>query len=552
MRTVGKGLLLVLLISIFSFCISAQDLSHEMIYLTNLLETAKKEMVILDYATIDLKLKELDLLQSEKNADNFYLSLEIIDELKALLTESRPVETRAVWLDDQALAKITSPSEMRNLVKWLNELNVNLILPSVYFAGESIYNSAIVPQSDWYRLNFPNEDPLEVLIDEAHKYGIEVHAWIMVYGLQGNIEPFLDRIDWLDRNKLGSYNDTAHTDYFFSPASPMARDHILSIIEELTNYSIDGIHLDNIRYKDGFGYGDYAVALYKEFFGIDPREIQNTNPKQYNHFREFKAQFIASFVERVRVFLHEKNPSLMLSAATAPGLWGKNSLGQDWHNWIDNRSLHFVLSMSYIETAKEYEALIGVDIDRIDGRTYVYPGMTLYSFTPNVMQEQWQVGQRAPITGQTLFSLLHIKPSYYQKLKDGLFKDKAFPTFREPNKAAILYLDWLKMRFEVLGEEAGLSQMEIAKWLQLLADLNQMIEEAPMRPYAERDLREEDLIERDYWLSVFSKIDSLLERLTDLEDPLKSRLTSDFLQLKSLLTPLEYTSRPFNLIPIAY
>ena len=515
-------------------------------------ELAKKELVLLDYETIERKLQLAENLIKSTNPEDKAKAESLLKEVELLKIESRPIETRAVWLDDIALGKITSPEEMRQMVRRLHDLNVNLLLPSVYFGGETMYKSNIVPQMDWFRLYFNDVDPLQVLIDEAHSLGMEVHAWVMVYGLQGNVEPFLDRLDWLDRDRNGKYNNTAHTDYFFSPAHPEAREHIMSIINEVTDYNLDGIHLDNIRYKDGFGYGDYAVNLYKELTGIDARSIERADEKRFKHFQEFKAQFIASLVERVRSEMHKKNPHLMVSAATAPRLWGKNSLGQDWHNWIDNRSLHFVLTMSYIETPPEYDELINWDIDRIGGRTYCYPGMSLYAFSPAIMQAEWQVGQKAAITGQTLFSLLHIKPEHDFLLQAGLFREKAMPTFREPEKAAIEFCKWILKRINLLGSEAGFTTEQIEVWQAPLQEIALEISKATMRPYDRRDLREADAKENATWQKVLAMVEDLSKKTDNLPSPTRDRLRRDLAQLNSLITPLEYTSRLFEQIPITY
>lgn len=545
-------LLCLLMLASLVVPVKAASIFEERVRMQKKLEKLKQELVLIDYDKAEKMLKEIEELSLSNDDADKIKAYELLKAVQSILTESRPVETRAVWLDDQALGKINGPEELKKLVRSLADLNVNLILPNVYFAGESFHKSNIVPQMDWYRLAFGEEDPLEILIEEAHKYGIEVHAWVMVYGLQGNVEPFLDRLDWLDKDKDGKYNNTAHTDYFFSPAHPLARDHILAIIDEVAAYNLDGIHLDNIRYKDGFGYGDYMVDLYQQFFSIDPRKIPASNIKQINHFREFKAQFITSFVELVRTRLHEKNPHLMLSAATAPQTWGKNSLGQDWHNWIDNRSLHFVLPMSYIETPEEYAQLIASDIQRIAGKTYCFPGQALYAFSAQTMEKEWQEGQKAPITGQTLFSLLHIKPEHYELLQKGLFREKAVATFREPDKAAVLLIDWLKKRIETFGSRAGFNDTESIIWLNLLDKTADLIVKAPMRRYDNRDLREENKPEQLYWETVLESIEQLLELANNLKETTKKRLTIDLLQLRSFITPLEYTSRPFTLVPIKY
>lgn len=549
-----NGLFLCILLAglcvLMSACVYAGPLDETAILREEMLRK-KQEMALLDYNAIEEMIGRAETLFVSTSDQDRIEAYSLIREAKTLLTESRPVETRAVWLDDQALAKISSPDEMRNLIAWLNDLNVNLILPCVYFAGETIYPSEVVEQATWYRLSFPNDDPLQIIIDEARKYGMEVHPWIMVYGLQGNIEPFLDRVYMIDKNAKGQFNDTSHVDYFLSPAHPETVEYLVSLILELAKYDIDGVHLDNIRYKDGFGYGDFAVDLYQRLFGLDPREFTSSSAR-YNHFREFKAQFVASFVERVRRELFAIDPHLFVSAATAPRTWGKNSLGQDWHNWIDNRSLHFVLPMSYTPDPKEYRELLDFDLKRIGGRTYAFTGMTLYSFTPEVMVEEWKVGQEMPTTGQTLFSLLHIKQSYYEILKKGLFRDPANPTFRDPQMADCLFLDWLVERFETLGTAAGLKPEEVQSWIGDLSRVKDLIAAFSGPKYGDRDLRTHSSEDNAYWNGVLGEIDALVKKTESLSGVTQQRIKNDLLQLRSLISPLEYTTRPFELVKITY
>ena len=153
-----NGLFLCILLAglcvLMSACVYAGPLDETAILREEMLRK-KQEMALLDYNAIDDMIGRAETLFVSTSDQDRIEAYSLIREAKTLLTESRPVETRAVWLDDQALAKISSPDEMRNLIAWLNDLNVNLILPCVYFAGETIYPSEVVEQATWYRLSFP-------------------------------------------------------------------------------------------------------------------------------------------------------------------------------------------------------------------------------------------------------------------------------------------------------------------------------------------------------------------------------------------------------------
>ena len=97
----------------------------------------------------------------------------------------------------------------------------------------------------------PGFDPLEYIISRAHAAGISVHAWINVYRVWGAgagptdlNHPINAHPDWIKKNVAG--NTRATDGYFIDPAVPEAREHIVSVVEDIARrYPVDGIHLDS-------------------------------------------------------------------------------------------------------------------------------------------------------------------------------------------------------------------------------------------------------------------------------------------------------------------
>ncbi len=71
-------------------------------------------------------------------------------------------------------------------------------------------------------------DPLQIMIEEGHKKGMEVHAWLNPYRI-------------------------SH-DYFWDPADTKTTNRILTAVNELIQYDIDGIHFDDYFYNAAKGY----------------------------------------------------------------------------------------------------------------------------------------------------------------------------------------------------------------------------------------------------------------------------------------------------------
>ena len=108
-------------------------------------------------------------------------------------------EVRAVWITTvfnldwpTTSGQTNQKNEMINLLNLLQAANFNTIMLQVRARGDLLYPSAIEP---WAKAmtgtlgSNPGWDPLQFTIDEAHKRGIEVHAWWNVYKVYGTGTP---------------------------------------------------------------------------------------------------------------------------------------------------------------------------------------------------------------------------------------------------------------------------------------------------------------------------------------------------------------------------
>jgi len=173
-------------------------------------------------------------------------------------------ELRAVWLTtleglDWPSTKGTSAAveqkqkqELCRILDQLKHANVNTVLYQARIRGTVTYPSRIEPWDGCISGRFgtgPNYDPLQFAIEEAHKRGIELHAWVVTvpsgkwnsYGAKNlrKTHPELMR-------HVGE-------DACLNPEDSRTADYISSICEEITRrYDIDGIHLDYIRYPETY------------------------------------------------------------------------------------------------------------------------------------------------------------------------------------------------------------------------------------------------------------------------------------------------------------
>ena len=106
-----------------------------------------------------------------------------------------PREFRAAWVSTVAnidwpskntLSTAEQQAEIIAIVDRAKALNLNALVLQVRPSADAIYPSALEPWSEYLtgaqgRAPSPAYDPLKMWIDEAHKRGIEIHAWFNPY-----------------------------------------------------------------------------------------------------------------------------------------------------------------------------------------------------------------------------------------------------------------------------------------------------------------------------------------------------------------------------------
>ena len=179
------------------------------------------------------------------------------------LSEAQPkYEVRAVWLT--TIGGIDWPStyahdgmgiaeqqrQLTDILDRLKAVGINTVLLQTRVRATTIYPSDIEPWDGCLSGKpgrSPGYDALQFAIDECHRRGMELHAWVVTipvgkwntYGCQQL------------RRRFGRLIMKIGDEGYMNPESPLTADYIAGICEEITRrYDIDGIHLDYIRYPE--------------------------------------------------------------------------------------------------------------------------------------------------------------------------------------------------------------------------------------------------------------------------------------------------------------
>ena len=180
---------------------------------------------------------------------------------KAQYDTTKP-EMRAVWvatvhnMDWPDSASLNSEIQKVAFIRLLDmhqRNGINTIIVQIRPSADAFYCSDIEPWSQWLtgiqgQAPIPYYDPLEFMISETHKRGMEFHAWINPYRAINNI---------YTSNIIPDHITKRHPDWFisygnekyFDPGNKDAQQYVVEIVKDVVRrYKVDAIHIDDYFY----------------------------------------------------------------------------------------------------------------------------------------------------------------------------------------------------------------------------------------------------------------------------------------------------------------
>ena len=167
-------------------------------------------------------------------------------------------ECRGAWLhvigQNQWQDKSTEQAKayIRDQFDKLAGTGCNTVIFQVRPTADAVYRSELEPWSAWLtgkrgKAPSPMWDPMEYAIGEAHKRGMEFHAWLNPYRVTSTAKEVLPASH--DSNKEPHRFFRYNGQILFDPAYQENRDFICKVIKDIVDrYDIDGIHIDDYFY----------------------------------------------------------------------------------------------------------------------------------------------------------------------------------------------------------------------------------------------------------------------------------------------------------------
>ena len=176
-------------------------------------------------------------------------------------------EYRSVWIAtvaniDWPKQKGTSASivaqqkaDLLAYIEAMEEMNLTTICFQVRSMCDAMYKSSYEPWSSYLtgsRGTDPGWDPLAFMVEECHKRGIEVYAWVNPYrwSSTGSTSTWNTAFDQEVKN--ANWLITNGTFTVLNPGLDETRAHIVKVCREIiTNYSVEGMIFDDYFYPTG-------------------------------------------------------------------------------------------------------------------------------------------------------------------------------------------------------------------------------------------------------------------------------------------------------------
>lgn len=175
-------------------------------------------------------------------------------------------DTRGVWISYIELDTIlkgknaqTFTNNINQVFQNVRDLGLNTVYVHVHPFSDSIYPSNIFPWSYYASGQHgkdPGFDPLAIIVNRAHAYGLKIHAWFNPYRVSGSFSMSQNNpTNWGNHMTLNVGGKIS-----LDPSENDAINKVVEAVKEVVrNYNVDGIQFDDYFYPTS----DMGVDLHK-------------------------------------------------------------------------------------------------------------------------------------------------------------------------------------------------------------------------------------------------------------------------------------------------
>lgn len=259
------------------------------------------------------------------------------------------------WPSKPGLSTAAQQAELIAILDRATALRLNALFLQVRPAGDAIYRSSIEPWSPWFtgemgKAPSPAYDPLDFALHQAHRRGIQLHAWFNPFRALASTTRFPASPDHITRRHSQWTKKYAST-VWMDPGVEGVRQQAIAVITDVARrYDVDGIHIDDYFYPypvKGQPFNDTATyRAYTETGGSLP-------------LAEWRRQNMNGFIRDLYSAVKRTKPQIAFSISPF-GYWKPDvpetiqgeldpyeSLAADVRHWLHSGWVDFLVPQLY-------------------------------------------------------------------------------------------------------------------------------------------------------------------------------------------------------------
>ena len=270
-------------------------------------------------------------------------------------------ELRGAWIatvsnidypSSPSLSVATQKSQFIALLDALKSSGINAVFVQIRASCDAFYNSPYEPWSEWLTgqqglAPQAGYDPLVFMTDEAHKRGIEFHAWVNPYRAVVNINSSSIASNHISV-KQPSWCVTYNSLKILNPGLPQVREYVTKIVADIvTRYPVDGVHFDDYFYpypSGGTVFNDNAT------FTTYPQGFTNKDDWRRNNVNML-VKMVHDTIKKIKPYVKFGiGPFGIWKNGVPSGIVGLSSYSEIYCDpiaWLNNQSIDYVAPQLY-------------------------------------------------------------------------------------------------------------------------------------------------------------------------------------------------------------
>ena len=223
-----------------------------------------------------------------------------------LLSAATTREFRGAWIQCvngqfKGMGTRAMQEDLTTHLDILQKDGINVVIFQVRPECDALYESTYEPWSRYLTgrqgmAPSPYWDPLKWMVDECHKRGMELHAWINPYRARtkGTTELVCSHIARTNPERVFEYDNLL----ILNPGIKENREYTCKVVKDIVErYDVDGLHIDDYFYP--YPAGGVEIPDYQHFL---------RNSRGFNDIKDWRRDNVNLLIKELSETIHKTKP----------------------------------------------------------------------------------------------------------------------------------------------------------------------------------------------------------------------------------------------------